>query len=301
MAEPDPLPRAVPWTIGGLAVVAAVFALVVSVGLPTLRQGRLLDEATSVCLKRQRDASTWLEREESVAKLLSIERANGAARIEALLAADGSAALDETIGLLADQHGMKLEGLRLGTRRTGDTFDTVPATAVFVGERTSLPELLDAFYRQPRAVRLVSLDLELPRYGASVVQATLRWEYASLPEQAPEADDPTVRWSPPSMVAATGVARITALNRGRYERLEKASSTLRGLAPRLRRLAAMDAERAQLERQRIAIERWREASAAEAQAVQRRMPELLRRMDLSALGEAALRPGPGGLVVAEGP
>ncbi|MCO4773302.1 MAG: hypothetical protein KDA24_24925 [Deltaproteobacteria bacterium] len=301
MAAPEPLPSSVPWVVGGTAAVAALLALVFAVGLPSLRQGRLLDEATAISVERSQAAASWLDREESVAALLATERADGVVRDEALLDADGAASLQGALKLLAEQHVMTLDALRLGTRRTGEAFDTVPTTAVFVGNRTSLPELLDNFYRQPRVVRLVSLDLELPKYGSVTVQATLRWEYASLPEEAPEADDPTRRWSPPSLVADAGPARITALNRGRWDELETAAAELRALAPRLRRLAAMDAERAQLERQRIAIKRWREASAAEAQAVQRRLPELLRRMDLSALGEAALRPGPGGLVVAEGP
>jgi hypothetical protein len=301
VTSPEPIPSFVPWVAGGLATALALVAAFLTWGLPSLRQGRLLDEALAVCERRTESAQEWLEREESVAALLANEQAEGSARTRALLDDDGASSLRDTLALLAEQHEMRLDGLRLGTRRAGEAFDTVPATAVFVGDRAGLPELLDAHYRQPRVVRLVSLDLELPRFGSSTVQATLRWEYAALPESAAQADDPTDRWSPPSLVAQTGPGRITALNRSRWERLLTASDALRSLAPRLGRLAAMDAERARLEQQRLALKRWSGASAAESQAVQRRMPELLRRMDLSATGEAALRPGPGGLVVAEDP
>lgn len=301
VTAPEPLPHAVSWTVGGIAAVAVITALVMVVGLPTLRQGRLLDDATEVCHRRSQAAAVWLEREESVASLLISERSEGTLRADALLDADASSSLEGTLKLLAERHEMQLEGLRLGTRRAGDAFDTVPSTAVFVGDRAGLPELLDSFYSQPRVVRIVSLDLELPKFGSPIVQTTLRWEYAALPESTPESDDPTTRWSPPSLVAETGPGRVTSRNRARWATLEESANALRALAPRLRRLAAMDAERALLEQQRLALKRWRESSAAEAQAVQRRMPELLRRMDLSATGEAALRPGPGGLVVAEAP
>jgi len=301
MVAPEPLPRVVPWLWLGTTVAMAALAVGLLAGLGTLRQGRLLDEAIATCAARTGEARTWLGREESVTGLLETERAEARARHAALLDADGAGSLEASLDLLAERHELELQGLRLGTRRAGDTFDTVPATAVFVGDRASLPELLDAFYRQARVVRLVSLDLSLPRFGSRTVEATLRWEFAAVPEGAPEADDPTERWSPPRLVAHASASRLSALNRGRWEQLEDETIALRALAPRLRRLAAMDAERAQLERQRIALERWREASASESLAVQRRMPELYRRMDLSALGEAALRPGPGGLVVAEEP
>lgn len=301
MAAPEPLPRVLSWLWVGASVSAAALALALLVGLGTLRQGRLLDEAIATCRARTAEARAWLEREESVTGLLETERAEARARRAALLDADGAGSLEESLELLAGRHSMELQGLRLGTRRAGDTFDTVPATAVFVGDRAHLPELLDAFYRQARVVRLVSLDLALPRFGARTVDATLRWEFAAAPEGAPQADDPTERWSPPRLVAHASASRLHALNRGRWEQLEDETIALRALAPRLRRLATMDAERARLERRRIALERWREASASESLAVQRRMPELYRRMDLSAMGEAALRPGPGGLVVAEEP
>jgi hypothetical protein len=301
VTAPEPLPRAVSWTVAGITAVACLIAVLMVVGLPSLRQGRLLDNAIEVCDQRREAAEVWLEREQSVAASLTLERAESLARAGALMDSDASSSLEGTLKLLAERHEMRLDGLRLGTRRAGDAFDTVPATAVFVGDRAGLPELLDSFYRQPRVVRLVSLDLELPKFGAPVVQTTLRWEYAALPDISPEADDPTARWSPPSLVSETGPGRITSRNRGRWTRLEESANALRALAPGLRLLARMDAERSFLEQQRLALKRWRESSASEAQAVQRRMPELLRRMDLSATGEAALRPGPGGLVVAETP
>lgn len=269
-------------------------ALLLSVGLPTLRQGRLLEGAADVCDERAAAARTWLDREDSVGGLLETERSNAAALASAFLSTDDSAAIEPLLGLLGEQHDVALDLLRLGTRRGGTVLDTAPATAVFVGDRTALPELLDAFYRQERIVRLVALDVEIPRFGESTVRATLRWEYAAPAERPLAPDDPTLRWSPPVLLTRAGPSGIAGWNRGRWDRLEQSAIALRSLAPRLRRLAAMDAERASLEEQRVAVTRWREAQAAERTAVQRRLPELLRRTDLSADGRASLRPGTGG-------
>lgn len=297
MVEPTPLPRSTArWVVVASTLVALV-ALGFSLGLPTLRQGRLLDEAADVCSTRAREARGWLEREESVAALLDAEQAAAQALQSALLAEDDSGAIEPQLRLLAEQHGAELQLLRLGTRRAGTVLDTAPATAVLIGGRTGLPELLDGFYRQARIVRLVALDIELPRFGEDAVRATLRWEYGTASDTTAEADDPTLRWSPPVLLSRVGPGSVASWNRARWERLEQASIELRSLAPRLRLLADMDAQRATLEEQRAAVTRWREAQAAEQNAVQRRLPELLRRVDLSAEGKASLRPGTGGRLV----
>ena len=279
------------------AALAAVLATALLVGAPSLRRSRVLDAAIATADARADAASAWLEREESVAVRLEAERASSDRA--ALYDPASSASLRDALKLLAEQNALTLEGLRLGTRRAGETLDSVPATAVFSGDRARLPELLDALYRQDRVIRLVALEVELPSFGEPTVQATVRWEYAARRDEAPTPDDPTLRWSPPALVAHSGPSAIDPFNRGRWEELEEKSAALRGLGPRLRRLATMDAERAWLEDERLALLRWKEASASESQAVQRRLPELLRRMDLSATGEAALHPGPGGLVVAD--
>lgn len=297
MSEPSPLPRSATGTIAALAAIATLVALVLSVGLPTLRQGRLLDEAIALSTERTEAATRWLDREDSVIALLESESTRADALTPAFLLADDSGAIEPLLTLLGDRHDARLVLLRLGTRRTASVLDTAPATAVFEGSRTALPELLDGFYGQERLVRLVALDVELPRFGEDVVQATLRWEYAAPTEADVEADDPTLRWSPPVLVSRAGPGAIDAWNRSRWDALEDATTSLRSLAPRLRRLAMMDAQRAALEQRRTAVTRWQEAQAAEATAVQRRLPELLRRMDLSADGRAALRPGAGGRLI----
>jgi hypothetical protein len=271
--------------------------LAFSFGLPTLRQGRLLDEGADACATRTREAVTWLEREESVAALLDLELTSAVTLQSALLSPDDSGTIEPQLELLASQHGAELQLLRLGTRRAGTSLDTAPATAVLIVGRTGLPELLDGFYRQERIVRLVALDVELPRFGEDTIRMTLRWEFGAPSDQAVQADDPALRWSPPVLLSRVGPSSVSSWNHARWERLERASIELRSLAPRLRRLAEMDAQRATLEDQRTAVVRWREAQAAEQNAVQRRLPELLRRVDLSAEGKASLRPGTGGRLV----
>ena len=79
--------------------------------------------------------------------------------------------------------------------------------------------------------------------------------------------------------------------------MDHAASELRGLAPRLEKLAAVDAERRALERERQSLERWRESSQAEARAVLRKVPVLLSGLAVSAVGRAGLRPGPAGTML----
>ncbi len=297
MVEPTPLPSSSARWVAVASALVAGLAVAFSFGLPTLRQGRLLDEGTEACATRTREALTWLEREESVAALLDVELTAAVALQSALLSPDDSGAIEPQLELLGKQHGAALQLLRLGTRRSGTPLDTAPATAVFTGGRTGLPELLDGFYRQRRIVRLVALDVDLPRFGEDTIRTTLRWEYGAPSDRSVEADDPVLRWSPPVLLSRVGPGSVSTWNHGRWERLEEASVELRSLAPRLRRLAEMDAQRATLEEQRTAVARWREAQTAEQNAVQRRLPELLRRVDLSAEGKASLRPGTGGRLV----
>ena len=162
-------------------------------------------------------------------------------------------------------------------------------------------DLASQFDAQELAVRLVSLDLDLPRFGASEILATLRWEVAASQDTPSGVDDPVARWSPPVLLLRGDRSATRLGNGARWTAADRAATDLQARAPALRRVARKDAERDHLEQQRLAVERWREASRAESLAVQRRLPELFRRLDLSAEGRAALRPGPAGLMVAESP
>ena len=297
VTEPAPIPSSAVRAVGIASLLALLAAAGLTVGLPTLRQGRLLDEAADVCAARTAEAELWLAREPDVAARLDAERAEAQSLQAAFLSADDSGTIEPSLRLLAEQHGCVLTLLRLGTRREGSVLDTAPATAVFTGPRVALPELVDDFYRQGRIVRLVALDVDLPRFGEETVRTTLRWEYAAPSERPPSPDDPTLRWSPPVLLARSGPTLVDAWNRGRWERLERDALSLRSLAPRLRTLAAIDATRALLEDHQSAVAQWRDAQGAERGAVQRRLPELLRRVDLSADGRASLRPGTGGRLV----
>jgi len=195
---------------------------------------------------------------------------------------------------LAEASGLATSAFRLGTPRRGEAFDVVAAALTVEGDRAELPLFLEAFYRQQRVVRLVSLDLESPEYGTERAVATLRWEFAAPARVRPEPPDPSRRWAPPAIVSPGAEAAVAGWNVGKWDDLVEASSLLRGLAPDLRQLAALDTERATLEQERRALERWQEASTAERGAVLRKIAPLLQTLDGSAIGKAGLRPGPGG-------
>ena len=169
----------------------------------------------------------------------------------------------------------------------------MPATLKLSGDRAEFPLFLEAFYKQTRIVRLVALDLEAPEFGTQRAVATLRWEFA-----APARRDQTVRvasrWLPPAAARQSRSSAIAAWNEGRLTELEEATANLRRLGPELRRLAAVEAEQSALEQERRSLARWQETGEAERRAVLRKLPLLLHRLDVSAVGRAGLRPGPGG-------
>jgi hypothetical protein len=293
MSEPEPLPR----SLFGALVIAVVavggVAALLALAMPALRQGRLIDEGSRVCAERAEEARHELEREAEVLAALERERSDERTRRPFLLHADDEVIVRTALSGLAEGFGFEVTAFRLGTVRAGEAFDTVPASLLVEGDRAELPPLLEAFYGQPRVVRLVALDLETPEFGSQRATATLRWEFASPARVRPVPPDPARRFAPPA-ISSHPESSIAGLNTGRWEQLEEATAELRSLGPALRRLAALETERAALEQERRALSRWRDASESERRAVLRKVPQLLRRLDVSAVGRAGLRPGPGG-------
>jgi hypothetical protein len=276
------------------ALLAVGGAAIATVARPALRQGRLIDAADKVCLDRIEEAEGWLAREPDVVAALERERRASADRRVHLLATDDEVVARALIEQLAAASSLSVDHFALGTPRRGEAFDVVPATITVAGDRAELPPFLEAFYRQPRVVRLVSLELESPEYGSERAVATLRWEFASPARSRPDPRDPSIRWAPPALVRPSSDAAIAAWNADRWNTLAERARLLRGLAPDLRRVAALDSEREALEKERRALDRWQEASAAERRAVLRKIRPLLAALDASAIGRAGLRPGPGG-------
>lgn len=291
-------PPALPSMARGLLTLGALISLgaaaLLWLAMPILRQGRLLEAATVTCHERTEEAQTWIGREPEVTEALTREQVAADARAPLLLRADDEVLLRSRLADLAAATQLELTEFHLGMPRTGEAFDVVPATLQLNGDRVELPPFLEAFYRQPRVVRLVSLEVETPEFGSQRASVTLAWEFAAPARTARVPADPTERWAPPAVASSQVSAAIRPWNRGRWEELRAAAAELRGLAPRLRRLAAMESERLGLEQERRAMERWQEATSSEHRAVLRKLPALLQRLDGSALGKATLRPGPGG-------
>lgn len=287
-----------PPVIGRLLVAAALLAVggaaIATVARPALRQGRLLDAANHACLERIEEAQAWLDREPDVTASLQREQRASADRRMHLLTADDEVVVRSTLEQLAEASGLEASSFRLGTPRHGEAFDVVPAALTVEGDRVELPPFLEAFYRQPRVVRLVSLDVESPEYGTERAVATLRWEFASPARARAEAPDPSLRWAPPSLAVPSAEAAVAGWNTGKWDSLTDSAAMLRGLGPQLRRVAGLNLERETLETERRALERWQAASTAERGAVLRKIPALLQTLDASAIGRAGLRPGPGG-------
>ena len=292
--ERDPLPRAFVRTL--LLAVLLVTGLVVALqlGMTTLRQGRLLEEAQTVTEQRINEAQRWLEREESIAAALDKERRQAVDRLPHLLRTDEAVSIRAWLQGLARDAGFEVGSVRLGTVREGETFDTVPAAIQISGDRAELGPFLSTFYDQPRVVRIVALDLETPKFGSQRVNATLRWEFAAAARRRPSPPDPTIRWSPPRVANPENATRIDQFNQGHWDALDAAATELRGLRPNLMRLSRMETERSRLEMERRSLAHWQDAAKAERKAVLRKTPLLLKKLDLSSLGRAGLRPGPGG-------
>ncbi len=293
MTGGEPLPR---WVLGSTTVALIALgglAALLTLAMPTLRQGRLIAEATDVCRERATEAEEWLAREPELAGALDSERREAHARRPYLLQSDDEVVVQTALTGLARDLAFDVLDFRLGTVRGGEAFDTVPATLKVAGDRAELPPLLASFYEQPRVVRLVALDLEAPEFGTERVVATLRWEFASPVRSRASPAASAGRWSPPAAASAPETA-VASWNEGRWRELEGAVAALRALGPELRRVEALEQERTALEQERRALDRWRQASDSERRAVLRKVPLLLRRLEVSAVGRAGLRPGPGG-------
>ena len=295
-----PLPRAVPASLLGAAALLGVVAAGIAWQMPTLRQGRLIDAADRVTQTRHDGALARLADEGDVARAVVDARAEAERRRALLLATDDDKDVQAWLTQLVEGAGLRLEQMQFGTRRAGESLAVVPAELVVLGDRVDLPPFLQRFYAQERALRLVSLEVESPEYGDLNARATLRWEFAAPPR--PEAAEilPDQRFAPPA-VASAPTASVARMNRGRWTRLQASAESLTALGPRLRRLSTLEAELAELQRQAKGLERWQAASAIEGRSLLRKLPMLLREVEVGAMGRAALRPGPGGaLQISEG-
>ena len=292
--ERPPLPKSVLRLLG--TAVLAMTALVVGLhfAMPTLRQAQLLDKAHEATVERTVEAERWLQREPTISAALDRERREAGARLPHLLRTDEAVQVRTWLQTLARDAGFEVGSVRLGTVRQGETFDTVPASIQLAGDRAELPPFLATFYDQPRVVRIIALDVEARRLGGERVNATLRWEFAAAARRRKPVVDPTVVWTPPSVADRKFANHISRFNRGRWKLLNGAAEDLRDLRPALMRVARMEAERARLEMERRSLAHWQDAALAERRAVLRKTPLLLRQLDLSAMGRAGLRPGPGG-------
>ncbi len=289
-----PLPQYVVRLLAAAVVVMATLVIGLHFAMPTLRQAQLLDRAREVTTERSVEAARWLQREPTISAALDRERREAFGRLPHLLRTDEAVQVRTWLQDLARGAGFEVGSVRLGTVRKGETFDTVPAAIQIVGDRAELPPFLATFYDQPRVVRLIALDLEARRLGSERVNATLRWEFAAAARTRKQTIDPTPLWAPPGVADRKFANRVARFNRSRWKSLDATAEDLRDLRPSLLRVARMEAERARLELERRSLAHWQDAAQAERRAVLRKTPLLLRQLDLSAMGRAGLRPGPGG-------
>ncbi|MEE2830270.1 MAG: hypothetical protein VX498_13865 [Myxococcota bacterium] len=292
--EDSPLPRPLLRGLFVAVILLAVVVVVLQFAMPTLRQGRLLDEALQVTESRRVQAALWLEREPTTAAALDRERREAVRRLPHLLRTDEAVQIRAWLQKLARDAQFEVGTVRLGTVREGETFDTVPASIQITGDRAELPPFLARFYDQPRVVRIVALDVETHRFGSERIAATLRWEFAAAARRRAAPPDPSARWSPPVVAAPANAGGVSSFNQKRWERLDSSATQLRQLHPALMRASRMEAERARLEQERRSLAHWQDAARAEKKAVLRKTPLLLHQLDVSAMGRAGLRPGPGG-------
>jgi len=292
-----PLPRIVADILLSALVVIGGAGILVALAMPVLRQGKLIEAAREVCLERSTEASHWLERQDEAEEALRGEWDLAQARGDRLLGIDEEVPVRNLLEEISRGFGLEVVDLHFGTVRRGEAFDAVPGSLRVSGDRAELPMFLESFYDQDRLVRLVALDLETISYGSDHVNVTLRWEYPAPARRRRDLEDPVAKWSPPTLCAASSLSSVAGWNRGKWQRMDRAASELRSLAPRLEKLATVDAERRALERERQSLERWQGSSNAEARAVMRKLPVLLGRLAVSAVGRAGLRPGPAGTLL----
>jgi hypothetical protein len=310
-APRPPLPRSVRRTLGAGALATLGLAALLASAMPTLRQARLLDAALRVCEQRREAAEDWLSREESVRAALLEEEPARRERAALFLLHDEEASVREHVSAVADGSGFELEELGFGPPRSGEAVDAVPVALRATGDPADLPALVEALWRQQRVMRLVGLELaegeDGGRSGRSGsgrgdgVAATLRWDYAAPARHAPGDAEPPLRFAPPVAASQASLAAVSRWNTQRRDALAAAADALRALAPDLRELAQLEARHRVLVDEREAVLRWRQDGDAERRAIQRKLPALLHKLEISVSGRAVLRPGPGGgLQVLEG-
>ena len=293
-AELSALPRPL---LAGLALTALALlgaAGLLALGRPALRQGQLLDTAVDQCREREAAARSWLARNPQRSQALAEATGRMGARSTRLLSPDGGLDATHTLRDAALAAGFTVEDLTLGTARSSEALDIVAARLVVEGDRVELPPLLAILYGQPQLVRLVSVDVEVQRFGAQPVRAEIRWEYPAPPRRRPAAPDASDRWAPPAAADPAHEASVASANRAAWAALQVASADLRALAEPLAEAGRVEALLDDLAEQERSVERWILAGEAERRAVLRKLPALLHALDASATGKAHLRPGPGG-------
>ncbi len=292
-----PLPRYVADMLLSALVVIGGTGILIALAMPILRQGKLIEAAQQICEERSSEAGDWLQRQRESEEALRNEWDLARERGERLLDVDEEVPVRNLLEEISHSHSLRIDDMHFGTVRRGEAFDAIPGSLRVAGDRAQLPMFLEGFYAQDRLVRLVALDLETISYDSDDVKMTLRWEYPAPARRRRELEDPVAKWSPPALCATSSLSSVAGWNRGKWQRMDRAASELRSLAPELARLATVDAERRALERERHSLERWHDASLAEASAVKRKLPVLLGRLAVSAVGRAGLRPGPGGTLL----
>jgi len=292
-----PLPRIVADILLSALVVIGGTGILVALAMPVLRQGKLIEAARNACVERSVEARHWLERQEQAEASLRSEWDLARERGELLLDIDEEVPVRNLLEEISGRFELEVLDVHFGTVRRGEAFDAVPGSLRVSGDRAQLPLFLERFYAQERLVRLVALDLETISYASEDVNVTLRWEYPAPARRRRDIEDPTAKWSPPTVCATSSLSSVAGWNRGKWQRMDRAAADLRALAPRLQTLATVDAERRALERERQSLERWELSSDSEAKAVMRKLPVLLSRLAISAVGRAGLRPGPGGTLL----
>ena len=300
-AEPSALPRPLLAALALGAVLLLGLAGLLALGRPALRQGQLLDAATEQCRQREAAAQAWLARNPARSQALSAAKARMDAQSERLLQPDRGLATTTGLRDAALASGFAVEEVSLGTARSGEALDIVTARLVVEGDRVELPPLLATLYDQPQLVRLVSLDVEVQRFGDQPVRAELRWEYPAPPRRRPAAPDASDRWAPPAAADPAHEPSVASANRAGWAALQDTAADLRALAEPLAEAARVEAVLEDLAEQQRSVERWISAGEAERRAVLRKLPALLSALDASATGKAHLRPGPGGSLRVDAP
>lgn len=299
--EPTGLPRPLLAALTLAAIALLGGSALLALGRPALRQAELLDRAVEQCRAREAEARQWLARNPERSAGLAQAREGMDAHAQRLLSPDAGAETTARLRETALAAGFEVGELALGTARSGEALDIVAARLVLEGDRVELPPLLSALYSQELLVRLVSLDVEVLRFGSQPVRAELRWEFPAPPRRRRATPPPPERWAPPAAANIEHAPSVANRNRRRWAELQQAAADLQGLAAPLSEAARVEALLQDLDEQQRSVERWISAGDAERRAVLRKLPALLQALDGSATGKAHLRPGPGGSLRVETP